>query len=318
MSRVAFTVFTPTYNRAHTLSRVYESLRTQTFRDFEWLIVDDGSTDGTADLIAGWHAEADFPVRYFAQANSGKHVAFNRGVREARGALFLTFDSDDSCVPQALSRLKFHWDSIPPDQRAGFSAVSALCSDQQGRLVGTRFPFDPTDSDPLEIRYRYRVRGEKWGFHRTEVLRKHPFPEPVGQTFVTESVVWGEIAQQYRTRYVNEVLRIYYLEDAPDTLTRTASQARRVAPMFAQSNRVTLNRDLSWFRHAPLNFLKSAANYARYSLHSGKPIWRQVRELDRAAARALYLIALPLGCAAYVRDLRRSGPPVDHTTRPHP
>jgi glycosyltransferase involved in cell wall biosynthesis len=302
---VTFTVFTPTYNRAHTLTRVYSSLQTQTFRDFEWLVVDDGSTDGTAELIAAWRAEADFPVRYFAQTNSGKHVAFNRGVREARGTLFLPFDSDDACIPQALSRLDFHWNSIPPAQRAGFSAVSALCADQNGRLVGTRFPFDPTDSDPLEIRYRYRVRGDKWGFHRTEVLKEHPFPEPAGQTFVTESVLWGEIAQRYQTRYVNEVLYTYYLEDTPDSLTRTASHVRRVAPMFAQSNRVTLNRDLSWFTHSPLSFLKSAANYARYSLHAGQPISRQVQELDRAAARALYTLTLPLGWALYMRDLSR-------------
>src|SRR5690242_19362698 len=101
-----FTVFTPTYNRAHTIERVYRSLCTQNCRDFEWLVVDDGSTDGTEALIRQWQHEAEFPIRYFWQPNAGKHVAMNRGVAEASGSLFLTLDSDDACVPWALERLR--------------------------------------------------------------------------------------------------------------------------------------------------------------------------------------------------------------------
>lgn len=97
-----FTVFTPTYNRAHTLLRVFSSLQAQTFQDFEWLIVDDGSTDGTEELIKHWGSESHFPVRYFKQENRGKHVAFNRGVREATGQFFLPLDSDPN--PRVVGR----------------------------------------------------------------------------------------------------------------------------------------------------------------------------------------------------------------------
>ena len=103
-----FTVFTPTYNRAHTLSRVYKSLADQTFKNFEWLIVDDGSTDGTKVLIEKWTEEASFPIRYFYQENQGKHIAHNLGVKKARGELFLSLDSDDTCVPEALERFNYH------------------------------------------------------------------------------------------------------------------------------------------------------------------------------------------------------------------
>src|SRR5215469_15182284 len=89
-----FTVFTATYNRAHTIHRVFNSLRAQTVRDFEWLVVDDGSTDNTAELIAAWSKLADFPIRYFKQENSGKHIARNLAVREARGSFFALLDSD--------------------------------------------------------------------------------------------------------------------------------------------------------------------------------------------------------------------------------
>src|SRR4030095_5896345 len=99
MRKVVFTVSTQTYNRRDRLPRVYESLNAQTFRDFEWLIVDDGSTDGTEEFIKAWQSSADFRIRYFYQPNLGKHVGFNRSVVEAQGELLLSFDSDDSCVP---------------------------------------------------------------------------------------------------------------------------------------------------------------------------------------------------------------------------
>src|ERR1700736_1708087 len=91
-----FTVFTPTYNRAHTLHRVFNSLKAQSFRDFEWVLVDDGSTDNTEELAELWIKTADFPIRYFWQKNSGKHIAYNFGIREARGQMFAVLDSDDA------------------------------------------------------------------------------------------------------------------------------------------------------------------------------------------------------------------------------
>ena len=101
-----FTVFTPTFNRAYTLQGVYESLAMQTFRDFEWIIVDDGSTDNTENLISEWKKEANFVIRYYYQTNQGKHIASNKGVKEAQGELFLFLDSDDRCVPQTLEVFK--------------------------------------------------------------------------------------------------------------------------------------------------------------------------------------------------------------------
>ena len=97
-------MFTATYNRAHTLHRVFDSLRAETVRGFEWLVVDDGSTDGTKALIAQWAAAADFPIRYFKQDRSGKHAAHNRAVAEACGQFFLPLDSDDAYPPRALER----------------------------------------------------------------------------------------------------------------------------------------------------------------------------------------------------------------------
>jgi glycosyltransferase involved in cell wall biosynthesis len=280
---------------------VYKSLTAQTFRDFEWLICDDGSTDETPKLVERWQQDTPFPIRYLRQEHQGKHIAFNHGVREARGELFLTLDSDDACLPQALERLKYHWDRIPQRDKARFSAVTALCLDQHGRLVGTCFPFDTTDSDSLEIRYRFRVKGEKWGFHRTAVLRQFPFPVLEGERHMAPRLVWAAIARQYKTRYVNEALRIYYVHERPDQLTARATRLKH-ARALAFAYRAMLNDELDWFTTAPLAFVKSAIHYVRLSLHARCSPGHAIRQLDAVGARLLVMVTLPLGLASYLRD----------------
>ncbi|HEX9821809.1 MAG TPA: glycosyltransferase family 2 protein [Methylomirabilota bacterium] len=301
-----FTVFTATHNRAHTLHRVYDSLGAQTFRDFEWLICDDGSTDGTRELVRDWMQEAAFPIRYLWQEHGGKHVAFNRAVREARGRLFLTLDSDDACLPHALERFKHHWDAIPEPERHGFSGLTALCQDQHGRLVGDRFPSDPTDSNSLEIRYRFRVKGEKWGFQRTSVLRRFPFPVREGERHVPPSMVWRAIARHYRTRYVNEVLRIYHIAERPDQLSAFRSRVG-LAKELAAWYRHVLDHELDWFPVAPVRLTWSAVNYVRFSLHAGSGLGRAIRGIDTPRARLLALSAVPIGLALYGRDRLAAG-----------
>jgi glycosyltransferase involved in cell wall biosynthesis len=303
-----FTVFTPTYNRAATLPRVYASLAAQTCRDFEWLVVDDGSTDGTAALVEGWRRAAPFPVRYLRQANAGKHVAHNRGVAAARGALFLTLDSDDACVPEALARFRHHWEAIPAAARGGFSAVTALCTDPAGQIVGDPFPRDILDSDAVELRYRYDVRGEKWGFQRTDVLRQFPFPEYAGERFITETVVWDAISRAYRTRFVNEPLRIYFTgEDGrDDQLSRPVHGASVRSPRGQLCYyRGQLAHNLRWFPQAPTEFVLAAAHYSRFALHvGGNPVAHLLR-LPPGRPRILVALLSPLGLGAYLLD--RSG-----------
>jgi len=296
-----FTVFTPTHNRAHTLDRVYSSLDAQTFRDFEWLIVDDGSTDGTPELVSQWQQQADFPIRYFWQEKRGKHVAFNAGAREAKGELFLPLDSDDACVPDALERFRYHWESIPAEQRHRFSGVTALCKDQHGTLVGSPFPSAVIDSNSLEIHYRFHVSGEKWGFQRTEVLREFPFPD-IGATYVPESIVWGKIARRYATRFVNDILRIYYMGE-PSLMF--GQPAGRNAAGGRLQHLSVLNEQLDYLGAAPIQFFASATHYARFSFHLGAPITHQFADIETAGGRLLWSLAAPTGWLLYRRDVHR-------------
>lgn len=306
MSGPSFTVFTPTFNRAHTLHRPHESLRKQTCRDFEWVVVDDGSTDGTADLLRRWQGEAAFPMRVFRQPNRGKHVAMNRGVHEAHGRFVLALDSDDGCVPEALDRLLGHWEAIPDDVRDRFSGVVGRCVTPDGHPVGRPLPAPRMDVSPLELRYRWGVTSEMWGFTRIELMRAVPFPETPERTYLPESLVWDRIATTHLARFVDEPLRIYWLEAGPSSLGTPGDPAKAAYGNMEQ-HRMVIEEQLGWFRLAPLAFVRSAAYYSRFSLHAGVGISDQRRRLDGAAARLLWLAALPVGWALHAVDrLRRA------------
>ena len=295
--RYTFTVFTPSYNRAQTLSRVYNSLRIQTFRDFEWLVVD-RSDDGTRQLIEKWQAESDFPIRYIFQEKQSLHAAFNCGVQEARGELFLGLDSDDDCVPEALERFKFHWDSIPESKKDKFSAVTGLCKDQNGNLVGDKFPSDVLDSDSIEIRFKYVVRGEKWGFNRTDVLRQFPFPTVPNAKCIPEQVVWFALSRKFKTRFVNEALRIYYIDDrAMDHLSLLSPAANYAGNAYY--NKYKLDELMGWLFRSPWKLIFSAVDFSRCSFGLGKGPSSQFRELHSLTARLLVGVSLPFGFVLY-------------------
>lgn len=173
--RPIFTVFTPTFNRAHTLHRVYDSLKSQTFTDFEWVVVDDGSTDGTYQLIKDWQQSSEFPIVYLQQPNYGKHIAFNRGVKKAKGSLFLPIDSDDAFLPNSLSIMWHWWQLIPDNERQQYTGIVTLCQFENGQVCGDVFAAHPLDTNALNLRYKYKKRGETWGFHRTEILKNTHF-----------------------------------------------------------------------------------------------------------------------------------------------
>ncbi|MGD0420700.1 MAG: glycosyltransferase family 2 protein [Xanthobacteraceae bacterium] len=302
-----FTVFTATYNRAHTIHRVFGSLRAQTLRDFEWLIVDDGSTDNTAALIADWANEADFPIRYFRQDHSGKHFAHNLAVREARGEFFLPLDSDDACIPEALARLANLWNTIPVSDRVHFSGVGGLCRNQHGEIIGDLFPSEPFDASLRDRRYIYRLRGEKWGMELTDIVRRHPFPEIRGTGFVPEGLVWMEIAKNYKIRSMNEAFRIYYVDDERTIVTLSNQKGLSDnAPGRLHYYAWVLNNDLGYFFYSPKPFLKAAIMLPIVARFAGQRFVDAVKSLHGMPAKLLLFSVLPLSFLLYVSDRFRS------------
>lgn len=293
-----FTVFTPTYNRAHTLHRVFESLTQQTYTDFEWVVIDDGSTDGTAELMAKWQTQAMFLIIYRHQANAGKHVAFNRGVSMASGELFLPIDSDDAFAPNSLEVMLHWWRRIDEAARVGFTGIVTLCRYESGERCGDLFRESPLDTNALDLRYKDKQRGETWGFHRTDVLKKYPFPEDPNVRFVPENIVWDAIAQHYQIRCINEPLRVFYQDSGNQVTKANPQQKARVKDYFLQM----IIRDIRYFFNDPMTFIKWAVLYVRYSFHAKDWAFMSVRKLKHLTAYLLVLAALVPGALVFVAD----------------
>lgn len=293
----ALTVFTPTYNRADLLGKSFASLDDQTFQDFEWVIVDDGSQDRTAALVERWKDEATFPIRYAWQPNQGKHAAINRGVEMARGEHFIILDSDDWLLPSTLERMLESWESIPPTTRWKFVGVAGLYALSTGGIVGTEFPESVFDSNAIEIRTRFSVRGDKFGMNRTETLRQFPFPEDLGR-YVSMGLIWNRIAKHYNIRYVNEVFALTeYQAGGLSERSRESRASSNEASRLYYKELVQLSE-----RYIPHFYrVKACANYVRFSLHGGIPVRRQYAEIER---RGCWLLGFAVGLMAYIVDNR--------------
>jgi glycosyltransferase involved in cell wall biosynthesis len=292
--RPVFSIVTPTFNRVETLSRAYSSLRAQTFANFEWVVVDDGSTDGTRDVVEQWSREARFPVRYIYQENAGKGAAENTGARVARGQFIVVLDSDDWLASRALDCFRRTWEQIPAEARDQFSGVSALSAFSDGRVVGSPFPNAPLDTDFIELVMEHRISGDKIGFIRTDVVRRFPVPEVEGERLPAESVVRAFIAQEYKVRCVNEILQ--FVEYRRDGLTAAGRQSFIASPVTARL--IALN-DLIYYRPRRLRERwRTHANHVRYSLHAKD--WKASYKDD--PSKLWWAAAAPLGVGAYVRD----------------
>lgn len=214
MNNNLITVFTPTFNRAYTLETLYKSLVLQNNKNFEWLIVDDGSTDNTENLIKEIKKTAPFSIRYLKTTNGGKHRAINKGVKIAKGFLFFIVDSDDFLTNDAIDKL-FCWEKTIK-YKDNYAGVSGNKGDLNKRLLGETFSGTYIDATNLE-RNENNILGDKAEAYYTEILKNFPFPEIPGENFITEDIVWNQIAAfGLKIRWFNDV--IYIVEQRDDGL----------------------------------------------------------------------------------------------------
>lgn len=288
-------VLTPTFDRAHTLGDTYAGLLAQGV-DLEWIVVDDGSTDGTRDLLAQLRGQAPFPLRYLWQEHAGVHAARNTGARAARGELVALLDSDDILADHALDRVAAEWSRLTGRNR--YTGISGLCVDETGRLVGDRFPADVVDTTWQEMTYGHRVRGEKFMVIRADLLRTYQFrTDPPG--FFGESTLWRTLGRRYLTRHVNDVLRVYRIADPSRICRRPFGD---VAWISAIAGTDMLNEDITWLTSDPAGFARAAAHLSRALFHLRVSPWRQPQRLHTLRARVLLSAALPIGWSLYHRD----------------
>lgn len=197
------TIFTPAYNRAHTLVRTYKSLCNQICKDFEWLIIDDGSTDNTAELVQKWINEADFKIRYIYQENQGMHGAHNTAYKNITTELNTCIDSDDYMPNDAVENIITFWKNNKTEKYAGFIGLDQR---EDGSIIGTLFPSEMKETTLMDF-YADGGRGDKKLVYRTEVIKKYPeYPLFEGERYVGLAYKYMLIDQDYKMLTLNQPL----------------------------------------------------------------------------------------------------------------
>ena len=210
------TIFTPAYNRAHTLPRTYESLLLQDCKDFVWLFVDDGSSDNTAELVRDWQKNANgFDIRYIYKENGGMHTAHNTAYKHIDTELNVCIDSDDCMAKGAVGKILTKWNEV---KGLGYAGLIGLDADLEGNLIGTGFPEGMTETT-LMGDYAAGGSGDKKLVYRTDVIKQYP-PYPVfeGERYVALAYKYRLIDQDYKLAVIDEVLcNVEYQADGHST-----------------------------------------------------------------------------------------------------
>ena len=277
------TIFTPAYNRAHTLPRTYESLLAQRCKDFVWLIVDDGSKDNTGELVRSWQEQDNgFEIRYIYKENGGMHTAHNTAYEHIDTELNTCIDSDDCMAPGAVEKILGKWEQVR-DQ--GYAGIIALDSDMDGNIIGQGFPEGLTETT-LGGYYRNGGSGDKKLILRTDVVHQYPsYPTFEGERFVPLGSLYTMIDRDYKLSVLDQVVCL--VEYMPDSSTNNMlRQYYRNPKGFRYGRLVTMSAPQSL-----KGAVKTHIHYAAESMLARQPI------LKDSPNKLLTLLALPFGAA---------------------
>jgi glycosyltransferase involved in cell wall biosynthesis len=281
------TVFTPAYNRAYTLHLCYESLKRQTSQDFEWLIIDDGSTDNTKDMVGRWIKDGLIEIRYYYQENQGMHGAHNTAYEKIKTELNVCVDSDDYLADDAVEKIVTFWTRYGGSQYAGIVGLDAK---PDGEVIGTRMPENLNAATHSDLYGKYGVKGDKKLVYRSDLTRKAP-PYPIfpDEKYCPLSFKYILIDQECPLLIMNEVLcHVEYLDDGSSM--NIIKQYKRNPNGF------------SFFRKTAMQFAPSPKEKFREAIHyvSSNMILKNRRYLLESPCKWTTFIATPLGIMLYV------------------
>ncbi|MDR0892709.1 MAG: glycosyltransferase family 2 protein [Mediterranea sp.] len=290
------TVFTPAYNRAHTIGRTYESLCRQTSKDFCWLVIDDGSSDHTGELVKGWMAEGKIPIRYIYQQNQGMHGAHNTAYRNIETELNTCIDSDDYMPDDAVEKIVTYWQKYGNEKYAGLVGLDR--AEGTEGIIGTSFP-DGVLETTLQGFYERGGKGDKKLVYRTEVIRRYPeYPLFEGERYVGLAYKYMLIDQDYTLLTLNEPLVIVEYQDDGSSVNMY-KQYWNNPKGFAFYRKTEMQ-----VAHGLKRRFVVCAHYVASSFISGNR-----RFLRESPDKLLTLLAVPAGWALYLlikRNVRRN------------
>jgi glycosyltransferase involved in cell wall biosynthesis len=291
------TIFTATFNRANYLPYLYKSLLNQEFKDFEWIIVDDGSTDNTKFIVDKWGVENKFKIRYYFQHNQGKHIAYNRAIEIAEGELFISIDSDDELYPNILDLIYSTWLNIDLSLKYQIKGLAFRCIDENFKLIGKPMSTPSIVVSELDFRFKLKYTGEFFGCNRTEVLRMHPFPNLDENTrFCPEAIVWFEIARKYKTMFINKTGRVYK-NIALDSIMGKGYN-RSYSNYYLWTYYVNNLND--YFIDNPITLLKGYIGIMMDGLITDRSVFRILADCNNPLKKCLVLLLSPISISLWL------------------
>ncbi|WP_034765842.1 glycosyltransferase family 2 protein [Rossellomorea vietnamensis] len=281
------TVFTPTYNRAYCLGQCYESLKRQTNKNFTWLIIDDGSTDQTNELVAEWIKEEQVHIIYHWQENQGMHGAHNTAYQLIHTELNVCIDSDDYMPDDAVEKILSFWNDHGSSKVSGMIGLDAY---HDGDVIGTNLPDTVGSSTLFDLYNKYGVTGDKKLVYRTELTKKYPYPIFYQEKYVGLAYKYFMLDKEYKMLLMNEVIcRVEYLADGSSV--NMLNQYRKNPKGFA-----FYRKELMKLPFASTTFkFRQAIHYVSSSLISRN--WNFMSETPN---KRLTLLALPFGIMLYL------------------
>ncbi|QHB33515.1 glycosyltransferase family 2 protein [Yersinia canariae] len=247
------TVFTPTFNRAHVLKRCYISILDQNRNDIEWLIIDDGSTDNTLDVVKEFQNEKRIKINYIYQSNNGKQAAWNKAVENASGEYFIGLDSDDALVTDSISKLLTMSTVFDDNKIIGIRAISVSSATLQPNNC---YLSDGDKKSSWFDEFSSGVRGERIDFFKTELIKKYLYPVKPGINFIPEIWFYSNVAKEYSFYYSTIPVRIFFDDEKNNRLSKSSIKKHAVGHYISRKALLE-NVPLKLWLARPLDFIKT-------------------------------------------------------------
>lgn len=291
------TIITPTFNRAKTLPKVFESLLNQSFKDFLWIILDDGSTDNTAEVVENFQLHNPFfEIIYKKDKNRHKFLTVLEGIKMVKTPYFMVVDSDDIYPENSLEILISEAEKIENQDK--FIGVMGLSADENGKIVGDKYPNNGFDGSIFEMRYKYKVKGDKFGIFITKTYHREisekDFSKYEGKGYIPQSVIFNDYdAKGVKTRFINKIVR-FYLKDNDDvaSVSNTRWSGKNLFGL-AEGHLSFLSSYGNRLFFYPKALLKNLIGYQTYSLKSGRKTSTIINEIKNVWIKVLGIFALP-------------------------
>ena len=283
------TIFTPTFNRAYTLTKLYKSLLSQTDKNFEWLIIDDGSKDNTEELVQSFIDEKNIPIRYIKKENEGKHTAINIGSELAWGELFFIVDSDDYLTEDAIKNIKEDWEKYKNIN--DICGIIYLREHKDKSIIGDKFEKDYILSNKINEVVYIKISGDKSEIVKTDIIKNYKFPKYKGEKFLGEDVLWLNLSRRYKFLFVNKA--IYVTEYLEDGLSMAGRNLRIKCPYGGmESAKVLMKKDI--------NFKTRFKNYWLYSTYAFFAKIKLKDFYNESENKIMTTLTIPMGFLLYL------------------